>query len=176
MPVAPLFSPSETVAHGRALYLVPSQLSSETQEHIANIIGTSNNRLNITKHTILDHFVEENISAVGFIWCGTPTEPTWAFGSLQYFDWMNEGKPQMWLTDLCRMGTKPTHRSPVGELLAMFDTCLLEHNISDMWLMVDLEDPVGAAVLIRVYEAYGFHEVTISEKLNSIVMKRPVCI
>lgn len=176
MPVVPLFAPTETVAFGRALYLSPSQLSPETQAYIARIIGTSDNRLGITEQTMLDNFADENISAVGFLWCGKSTEPAWAFGSLQYFDWLKTGTPQMWLTDLCRMGKKEICTSPVGELLAMFNSCLLEHGISDMWLMVDLEDPVSAIVLKRVYEAYGFQEIRTCSKLNSILMKRTLCV
>ena len=167
MPVEPLFTPSETRAFGQALFLSPSDLPSETQQWIAATIGASHNRLQITESDMLDHFAKGNISAVGFIWCDTDA---WAFASLQYYDWLQTGEPQMWLGDLCRMGAKPTERSPVGELLKLFANCLLAHGIEELWLMVECDE--NQETLCRVYEGYGFQRVRQSTKLNCIFMKR----
>ncbi len=164
MPVVPLFSPLDQRAFGRALFLSPSDLPSETQQWIASTIGSSENRLQITEGEMLDHFAKQNISAVGFIWCGE----AWAFASLQYYDWRQTGKPQMWLADLCRMGTKPTNRSPVDELLKMFRDCLLQHDIHELWLMVDCD--ANMETLCRVYEGYGFCKKYLNQELNCIFM------
>ena len=167
MPVYPLFAPSETRAFGQALFLSPSDLPTETQQWIAATVGASHNRLQITETDMLDGFAKEDVSAVGFVWCDPDA---WAFASLQYYDWLQSGEPQMWLADLCRMGTKPTERSPVGELLKLFTDCLLAHDIKELWLMVDGDE--SQEILCRVYESYGFQRVRRSTKLNCIFMKR----
>lgn len=171
MPVESLFAPSDTRAFGRALFLSPSDLPTETQQWIAATVGNSHNRLQITEADVLDHFAKGNISAMGFVWCDTDA---WAFASLQYYDWLLSGEPQMWLADLCRMGAKPTERSPVGELLQMFADCLLAHDIHELWLMVDCDE--NQETLCRVYESYGFHRIleheSQSRKLNCIFMKK----
>lgn len=172
MPVTPLFVPTETVAFGRALYLAPSELPSKTQAHIARIVGTSNNRLQISEQAMLEHFRDENTSAVGFVWCGSSEKPGWAFGSLQYYDWLKIGEPQMWVTDLCRMGTKETHTSPIATLLDMFTATCLAHHVSELWLMVDMEDRTIADILCHVYESYGFQRTHECRKLKSILMRR----
>ena len=169
MPVAALFAPLQVVARRkRALYLAPSQLPAATQASIARLAGGSGNRLRITQQHMLDNFAEENISAVGFVWCGCAA---WTFGCLQYFDWLETGQPQMWLTDLCRQGPKPARRSPVAELLDMFDKCLLSHGIQVMYLMLD---STSAPTLKRVYETYGFEETAAAALLGCVVMKRLV--
>lgn len=167
MPVEPLFAPSEIRAFGQALFLSPSDLPTETQHWIAVTVGASQNRLQISETNMMDHFAKRNISAVGFVWCDPDA---WAFASLQYYDWFGKGEPQMWLADLCRMGIRPTDRSPVGELLKLFTDCLLAHGVHELWLMVDCDE--NADTLCRVYESYGFQQVRRSTKLNCIFMKR----
>ncbi len=172
MPVAPLFSPSDSRSFGNALFLSPSKLSSQTQEWIANTIGQSENRLNITRHTMLEGFANEDISAVGMVWRGDGS--SWAFGCLQYYDWLDRGEPQMWLTDLCRIGARTCPTSPVADLLSLLKTPLLQHGIKELWLMVECGE--SEAILCRVYEAYGFQRVRVSRKLNSILMKQILCV
>lgn len=167
MSIVPLFTPSDTRSFGNALFLSPSKLNNETQQWIADTVQVTNNSLEITAQDMLDNFQKENISAVGFVWSGDGTSG--AFGSLQYFDWLKSGEPQMWLSDLCRFGPMlPT--SPVSRLLDLFQNCLLSHKIKELWLMV--EQDASEAKLCHVYEGYGFQSMQVSQKLNCVFMKK----
>ena len=97
-----------------------------------------------------------------------------ASGLLQKHDWLGEGKPQFWLTDICRRVISERSRpSPVRVLFDKFDEYVLSQGESDIWLMVkkhsivkpgiNLTSEEVAAKLIQAYNRYGFKIATENE-------------
>ena len=97
-----------------------------------------------------------------------------ASGLLQKHDWLGEGKPQFWLTDICRrVISERSMPSPVRVLFDKFDEYVLSQGESDIWLMVkkhsivkpgiNLTSEEVAAKLIQAYNRYGFEIATENE-------------
>jgi hypothetical protein len=168
MPVDFLISPKEVRRQKFAYFLNPSELSPETQTWIIETIGSSTNGLAITKSDVMKDLETQNISAHGFVW---NSETNWAFGCLQYYDWINKGTPQLWITDICRIGQKdPTSPSPIQNLFLLLKNIAKTQGISDVWLMVDNTE--SANKLQTVYEGYGFVREGYYEPLDVYVMRQ----
>lgn len=168
MPVDSLFPTKEVRRQKFAYFLNPSELPQKTQKWIVQTIGSSTNGLNITKNDVLKDLEAQNISAYAFVW-SSPTN--WAFGCLQYYDWLDKGVPQLWITDVCRLGIKDsTKPSPIQNLVLLLQTITRIYSVQDVWLMVD--DTESSHKLQTVYEGYGFVREGYYNPLKVFVMYR----
>jgi hypothetical protein len=199
MPVHPLFPTKEVRTSKFAYFLNPSDLPKETQAWIVKTIGSSANGLNITEAEVLKDLETENLSAYTFVW-NSPTDlnhdsslveqaeiesgdfchhlqlcspSSWAFGSLQYYDWLETGEPQLWITDVCRIGTRDsTQPSPIQGLLKLLTTIAIQYQIDDVWLMVD--EGASSEKLQSLYEGYGFQRQGVHAALNVYMMQKSI--
>jgi len=170
MPVEPLFPTKEVRTSKFAYFLNPSSLPKETQEWIAKTIGSSENGLNITEAEVQRDLETENLSAYTFVW-NSPTN--WAFGCLQYYDWLEEGEPQLWITDVCRIGPKETtQKSPIQGLLKLLNTLAIQYGVKTVWLMVD--EGASSEKLQSVYEGYGFERQGVHAALSVYLMQKTI--
>ncbi len=170
MPVHPLFPTKEVRTSRFAYFLNPSDLPKETQAWIVKTIGSSANGLNITEAEVQKDLETENLSAYTFVW-NSPS--SWAFGSLQYYDCLETGEPQLWITDVCRIGTKDsTQPSPIQGLLKLLTTIAIQYQIDDVWLMVD--EGASSEKLQSLYEGYGFQRQGVHAALNVYMMQKSI--
>ncbi len=170
MPVHPLFPTKAVHTPKFAYFLNPSDLPKETRTWIAKTIGSSANGLNITEADIEKDLQTKNLSGITMVW-NSPTN--WAFGNLQYHDWLEKGTPQLWITDVCRIGTKdPKKPSPIQGLLKLLNIIALQYGIETVWVMV--EEDASADILQSVYEGYGFLKQGFNAPLNVHLMNKSI--
>jgi len=144
------------------VYLLPI-LGEEKEAVERDLIARLGGRMQNGKHCldIDESVVSRNIengeySAMAFV--KNKHHDDVASGTLQYYDWCDTGKPQMWINDLCRISNSKQSASPVKALLKVFELITKKNtkSLRYMNLMVDNENPEQAKVLIRIYEKYGF--------------------
>jgi len=135
-----------------------------------DLIKRMGNRMQNGKHCLYidESIVRENIendeySVVAFI--HNKNHDDVASGTLQYFDWCESGNEQLWMSDLCRISTSKQSVSPIKALIKVFENLSKKYtsHLKYLHLMVDNEDQVGAPVLIKIYEKYGFDIVSKSK-------------
>jgi hypothetical protein len=112
-------------------------------------------------------------SAIGFV--KNRNRDDAASGTLQYYDWLETGNPQLWINDLCRISADKGPVSPLQILLTVFDDIAQEYlgdALSDIHLMVSKE--AEAAILTNIYTKYGFmtQETTLFD--DYIIMRKPL--
>lgn len=102
-----------------------------------------------------------------------------ASGTLQYYDWCETGKPQMWINDLCRISNSKQSASPVKALLKVFEMVTKKHTkrLRYINLMVDNENQQQAEILISIYGKYGFeiikkHDCAMDDPDNEYTLMR----
>jgi len=144
------------------VYLLPI-LGAEKESVERDLIRRLGNRMQNGKHCldINETVVSKNIendeySVIAFI--KNKNHDDVASGTLQYYDWCEKGKPQMWINDLCRISTSKQSVSPVKALLKVFEmmTKTYTKRLKFINLMVDNENLDKARVLIGIYKKYGF--------------------
>jgi len=144
------------------VYLLPI-LGDEKDSVERDLIARLGGRLQNGKHcldideTVVSRNIENGeYSAMAFV--KNKHHDDVASGTLQYYDWCNTGKPQMWINDLCRISTSKQAASPVKALLKVFELITKKHTkrLRYINLMVDNENPEQAKVLISIYGKYGF--------------------
>jgi len=148
------------------IYLLP--IIGDDQEKVErDLIKRLGNRMQKGKHCldIDESTVEQNIeneeySAIVFV--ENKNHDDIASGTLQYYDWCEEGKNQLWINDLCRLTTSKQSVSPIKALLKVFENLAKKYakRLNYVHLMVDNEDEEGSKVLIEIYKKYGFDIVT----------------
>lgn len=102
-----------------------------------------------------------------------------ASGTLQYYDWCNAGKPQMWINDLCRISTNKQATSPVKVLLKLLESVTIKHTkrLRYINLMVDNENQEQAQILLGIYKKYGFEiikkrDCAMNDRANEYTLMR----
>jgi hypothetical protein len=139
----------------------------ETEKHIISRLGNriQNGKkcLDIDEELVATNINNEDYSSVVFI--KNKNHDDLASGTMQYFDWCNKGKPQVWLNDLCRVATEKQSVSPVKALLTVFEMIATKYvkGVRYVYLMVDKEHPEEAVVLTKIYGKYGY---TATEKCD----------
>jgi len=132
-----------------------------------DLIKRMGNRMQNGKHclhideTIVSRNIENNeYSAIVFVENIQHNDA--ASGTLQYYDWCNKGKKQLWINDLCRISTSKQPVSPIKVLFNVFEILVKKYKKSSKYLhlFVDNEDKNGSSVLIDIYKKYGFDVVT----------------
>jgi hypothetical protein len=151
------------------IYLLP--IIGDDQEKVEKeLIKRMGNRMQKGKHCldIDEEIVERNIenedySAIVFV--ENKNHDDVASGTLQYYDWCEQGKNQLWINDLCRLTTSKQSVSPIKALLKVFEIVAKKYTkrLSYIHLMVDNEDEEGSKVLIEIYKKYGFDILTKSK-------------
>lgn len=112
-------------------------------------------------------------SAIGFV--KNRHREDVASGTLQYYDWMETGNPQMWINDLCRISVDKGATSPLQVLLTVFEDITqtyLGDQLSDIHLMVSKQDE--AAILTKIYTRYGFRIQESTAFDDYIIMYKPL--
>ena len=119
--------------------------------------------LEIDESVVRENIENDEYSAIVFI--ENKNHDDVASGTLQYFDWCDNGNKQLWINDLCRISTSKQPVSPIKALLKVFENLSKTYtkNVNYVYLMVDNEDQVGGLVLIDIYKKYGFDIVSKSK-------------
>jgi hypothetical protein len=148
------------------VYLLPI-IGDDKEKVEKDLIHRIGNRMQKGKHCldIDEAVVSQNIenneySAIGFV--KNHAHDDSASGTMQYYDWCESGKNQMWINDLCRITTDKQSASPIKVLLKVFELITKTHTkgLRYINLMVDNEDVEGSKVLIEIYKKYGFSIIT----------------
>jgi hypothetical protein len=132
--------------------------------------------LGITQADARRNLHNREYSAIAFVENVDGVKKDEGSGALQYYDWCERGKPQLWINDLCRVTeldkeqTKPSI-SPIDVLLVLFEELAHAHHIRRVHLMVD-EDKRD--VLGPLYERYGFANMQHCEVPEQIIMVKRV--
>lgn len=144
------------------VYLLPI-MGSEKELVENDLIRRLGSRMQNGKHcldideTVVRKNIENNeYSAIVFV--KNKNHDDVASGTLQYYDWCETGKPQIWINDLCRISTSKQSASPIKVLLKVFETITKKYTkrLRHVNLMVDNENLDQARVLIGIYKKYGF--------------------
>jgi hypothetical protein len=156
------------------LFLTPHRLSPEDHALIIDIL-TGGACLGITREVVEDNLHGREYSAVGKV--TNRDAPDSAVGTLQYYDWCEEGKPQLWMNDLCRFrdpSTTKSAMSPVAILIDLFEGLGREFKIPALHLAVDNKEP-GSTKLPDIYVGYGFaHTFCSAEGDNDLIMEKAI--
>jgi hypothetical protein len=164
------------------LYLNPSYLAKEDKQYIVDNFGDRMVKgqvcLDITKANTKRNLKNKEYSAIAFVKNANMPEGSKDEGSgaRQFYDWCDNGDPQLWVNDLCRVNEflpdqpKPAV-SPIEFLFSLFEEYAKTKNLQNLHLMVD-EDK--RAILVPIYEKYGFGITTHCEYNDSIIMTRPI--
>ena len=144
------------------IYYSPIQHSDSTREELINRYGTRLHNgqlcLGITKDIVRNTMNNNDYHVLGFV--KNVAEEDEASGALQYWDWCNSGKKQLWIGDLCRSTTldpKPKV-SPVEALLELFSSVAKSKYITKINLMIENDGGDNIKVLPTIYKKYGFIE------------------
>ena len=91
-----------------------------------------------------------------------------ASASLQYHDWCNSGKNQMWINDLCRVSSSKQTVSPVKVLFQVVEMITRKYatELNHVNLFVDNHKLESRDVLVSIYKKYGFSVVSRTKCLN----------
>jgi len=164
------------------LYLNPSYLAKEDKQYIVDNFGDRMVKgqvcLDITKTDTRRNLRNKEYSAIAFVKNAQMPEGSKDEGSgaLQFYDWCEKGRPQLWVNDLCRVTEflpgqhKPTV-SPIEFLFSLFEEYAKTKNLQNLYLMVD-EDK--RAILTPIYTNYGFTITADCAPNDSIIMVRPI--
>jgi hypothetical protein len=176
----------EGVKFSYELFLFPiveesdSAIKESLIKRIGNRIKDGKICLDIDETIVRRNIDNNDYSAMAFVKnISDPDSQDEASGTIQYFDWCQEGKPQLWLCDLCRItgGKEKPAVSPLKALMRAFeDVCikLLKNKQKYLYLMVE-EGNHETDILVSIYKKYGFEIVNSGCVVeNTIVMRRSI--
>lgn len=164
------------------LYQNPSSLSKADKETIVETFGNRMVKgevcLDITATNVKRDLDNREYSAIAFVRNANMPEGAKDEGSgaLQYYDWCEQGKPQLWVNDLCRVTelqkdqAKPV-TSPIECLLLLLEDLAKEKHQEYLYLMVDHDK---RDVLAPIYRKYGFDITQDCDFTESIIMRKPL--
>jgi len=150
------------------VYFNPSEQLAPTQQHVIDRFGSRIVKGQIclgTTKAVVKKGLEDNIyTALAFI--RNKNKGDTASASLQFYDWCQSGKPQLWLGDLCRVTseTLKPHVSPVEALIELFGQIAKKHRIRKLHLMVE-NACQNYIILPKIYNKYGFKEIQTCQAL-----------
>lgn len=164
-------------------YFHPTQLPPEIQEEIISRLGDRIVKgkvcLNTTKDVVREGLQTKLYDAFFFVSNTSlpPGQQDIATGCFQYMDFCQTGKPQLWVTDLCRqMNAHPKPPvSPTQVLLRHMEQVANQMGQTELSLMVDQTDPTGHHVLVnKVYPGHGFAPNTACVYNGHTIMNKAV--
>jgi hypothetical protein len=138
-------------------------VENELVKQLGNRMQNGKHCLDIDETIVSDNIDNDEYSVIVFV--ENKHHNDVASGTIQYYDWCENGKKQLWINDLCRIATNKQKVSPLKALLKVCEKLAKKYiKKSDyIYLMVDNEDQTGAPVLIDIYKKYGFDIVTKNE-------------
>ena len=143
---------------------------------LGNRIQNGQRCLDIDEALVAENIENDEYSAIVFV--KNKNYDDAASGTMQYYDWCENGTPQIWINDLCRIATQKRDVSPTKALLQVFETIVTKYvkGTRDIRLMVDKHDLKEAIVLTTIYSKYGYsivdqRECGIDEYF---IMKKPI--
>jgi len=144
------------------VYLLPvigenkDKVEKDLIKRIGNRMQKGKHCLDIDEAVVSKNIENNEYSAIAFV--KNHAHDDSASGTIQYYDWCESGKNQMWINDLCRITTDKQSASPIKVLLKVFELITKTHTkgLRYINLMVDNEDEEGSKVLIEIYKKYGF--------------------
>lgn len=138
------------------LYLTPHRLAEKDRADIVAALGGK--CLDYTADVVEENIREQEYSAVGIV--DNRHAPDRALGTLQYYDWCQQGQPQLWMNDLCRVrdvGSRRPTKSPVAVLIDLFEQLGQEFDIPAMHLAVESKGGSrNRSCPPDIYVGYGF--------------------
>lgn len=182
MPAEPLF-PNSTVLHRRkqyddeefmiTIYTNPSDLPDEELYELILRFGDSSKyslgSLHTSKQVVSDFIEQREYSAILFV--ENTHRQDYTKASLQYFDWLDSGSPQLWINDIRRITSSKGYTSPTKVLFDVIGDICSEYKLPNSFLFVDKEPTKEAAVLCDIYKRYGYQK-TSEEVLGSLVLSK----
>jgi hypothetical protein len=179
MPVARLLFPTEVrrgvrIFDGQTfdyvLFLTPHRLGPDDHALILDIL-TGGKCLGITREVIEDRLRGREYTAVGKV--TNRDAPDSAVGVLQYQDLCEEGRPQLWMNELCRYCDPSTNnfsqqRSPAIVLVELFEALGREYKIPAIHLAA--ADPVHP----DIYVGYGFAGIVEGDDASRIIPEKVI--
>jgi len=143
---------------------------------LGNRIQNGQRCLDIDEALVAENIENDEYSAIVFV--KNKNYDDAASGTMQYYDWCENGTPQIWINDLCRIATQKRDVSPTKALLQVFETIVTKYvkGVKQIHLMVDKHDLKEAIVLTTIYSKYGYsivdpHECGVDEYF---IMKKPI--
>jgi len=143
---------------------------------LGNRIQNGQRCLDIDEALVAENIENDEYSAIVFV--KNKNYDDAASGTMQYYDWCENGTPQIWINDLCRIATQKRDVSPTKALLQVFETIVTKYvkGTRDIRLMVDKHNMEEAIVLTTIYSKYGYsivdqRECGIDEYF---IMKKPI--
>lgn len=150
------------------IYLLPiigSGSESVNQELVARL-GTRFHKnepcLGVTESVVQQNIENNEYSAMIFV--KNKRHNDVASASIQFYDWCDTGKNQIWINDLCRVAEVKQSVSPVRILFQVAEMVAHKYTkgIYHVNLMVDNTKP-DHLLLINIYKKYGFRLVDAPE-------------
>jgi hypothetical protein len=125
--------------------------------------------LNLTRENVQNTMANNDYTVIAFIKNAQNEDE--ASGALQYWDWCNTDKKQLWIGDLCRVTNTPQKPqvSPVEALIELFCTIGKYNGLSKINLMVQNSK---IYVLAAIYKKYGFRECQDCTMNDYMIMER----
>jgi hypothetical protein len=149
-------------------------------KRIGNRIKDGKICLDIDETIVRRNIDNNDYSAMAFVKnISDPDSHDEASGTIQYFDWCQEGKPQLWLCDLCRItgGKEKPAVSPLKALMCVFENVcikLLKNKQKYLNLMVET-GKTDTDILVSIYKKYGFKIIKSGCVVeDTIAMRRPI--
>jgi len=145
------------------IFFKPNKQKPEVKTYIINKFGDRIVKgkicLGITKEIVKETLENNDCVVIAFIKNAQQNDE--ASGALQYWDWCNTSKKQLWIGDLCRVTEtipKPSV-SPVEALLELFSSIgKSKYALSKIHLMVQDDGGDNFKILPDIYKKYGFTE------------------
>lgn len=165
------------------IYVKPSELTEYFKKQIVDHLGDRKVRGEICLGTTKDVVREGLAGGIydGVIVVKNKSLPAGqhdiATGCLQYMDHCGKGRPQFWITDVCRQlkaEPKPTV-SPTKILMGVYKDIARSIHVPEIHLAVDQEDEKGHEVLSKhIYPDYGYTVDPDCDYPGHTIMKKTV--
>jgi len=150
------------------VYFNPSDQPVLTKQYLIDRFGSrvvkGQTCLGTTKEVVRKGLKDNIYTALAFI--KNKNKGDTASASLQFYDWCESEKPQLWLGDLCRVTseTLKPQVSPVEALIELFGQIAKKHRIRKLHLMVENAGQ-NYIILPKIYNKYGFKEIQTCQSL-----------
>jgi hypothetical protein len=146
-------------------YLLPiigentNEVNEQLIKRLGNRIQNGKKCLDIDEDLVRTNIENNEYAAIAFV--ENKNHDDVASGTLQYYDWCENGRRQLWINDLCRITSQKQDTSPIKVLLQVFEIIAKKHKKTNksLYLMVDKEDAKEADILTQIYTKYGYHVV-----------------
>jgi hypothetical protein len=144
------------------VYFNPSDQPAHIQRYLIDRFGSRIVKgkpcLETTKEVVRKGLEDQIYTALALIKNKNKSDA--ASASLQFYDWCQTEKPQLWLGDLCRISSETIKPqiSPVEGLIEVLGQISKKHRIRKLYLMIKNVDQ-NYIILPKIYNNYGFKEI-----------------